>query len=132
MPAFQERLKATDQEIGRRLSGQQGRSIIPPQTSLGSSRSTTIQKAQVWDRGEKDPVVDIFEEDGALSVLVQLPGAREEDTVVTLEDRSLTVSAKTPTVSYRKKIDIPYSRASMSKTFRNGVLRILVREEAQN
>ena len=74
----------------------------------------------------REPLVDVVEGAKEVRVLAELPGARKQDIELTLEGRSLVISADTPARKYRKELELPYAvRLDASKsTFNNGILEV--------
>ena len=74
----------------------------------------------------REPVVDIFEEEGHVLVLAEMPGVSVEDVKITVEDDLLTISAQRGDKKYRKEVLLPAScaREKMQVTCNNGVVEI--------
>lgn len=71
----------------------------------------------------KEPIVDIFEEDGEVVVVAELPGVRKEDIKLNASGDSLEIRASG---SFYKVIKLP-SRVDPERakaTFNNGVLEV--------
>ena len=75
---------------------------------------------------ERQPLVDIFEEENHLIVLVELPGVDKEDVHIKVEENTLTISAINKTRNYIKKVWLPASikKDTIKFTYRNGILQI--------
>lgn len=73
-----------------------------------------------------EPPVDVFEEEGHVLIVAEMPGVGDEDTKVELLDDILTIAAERGAKKYRKEILLPgsFDPASMTRTCRNGVLEI--------
>jgi len=86
----------------------------------------------------REPLVDIFEEDKAVKVYVELPGVEREDIRLNFGEGCVEVKAK----NFHKIIDLPRMHFAMDKVStknKNGVLEItlpkgrpLRREDAKN
>ena len=76
--------------------------------------------------GGMEPLIDIFDEGTHLIVVVELPGAKEEDIKLSVEGSMLTVSADTPAGEYRKEVLLPTSVKTdlIEAAYRNSVLEI--------
>ncbi|MDA4115845.1 MAG: Hsp20/alpha crystallin family protein [Thaumarchaeota archaeon] len=74
----------------------------------------------------REPLVDVVEGPKEVKVLAELPGAKKQDIELTLQGRSLVISADTPARKYRKELELPYAvRLEGSKsTFNNGILEV--------
>lgn len=141
--AFRERLGAIDKEIEARLRSQPlkrtGEGV--PSFQFGLSRGTRPMsipptKRQATPRvkrevaASKEPPVDVFDEETHLRVLAELPGVEEKDIKVTLKEAQLVISADTPSHKYHKEITLPYvPKGQMDKSFRNGVLELILWKE---
>jgi HSP20 family molecular chaperone IbpA len=76
----------------------------------------------------REPLVDIFEEDGQLRAYVELPGVEKEDIKLNFEKDCVEVRAS----NFYKTIQLPYGHAHMntvSTEYKNGVLEIIIPTE---
>ena len=75
-----------------------------------------------------EPVVEVFEEEQALVVLVELPGVREEDIDVQVDRDVLILSTRSASEwrRYYRELLLPFSvtPANMRRALRNGVLEL--------
>jgi len=91
------------------------------------------------------PPVDILEQDGALVLLVDLPGVRREDIELTIAHESLTVAGQRssteggagirlerPAGRFRRsfRIAVPVDPSRAQAAYRDGVLRITLPQAA--
>jgi HSP20 family protein len=74
----------------------------------------------------REPLVDIFEEEGHLLVQAELPGISKEDVRIVAKDDVLTISAERGDRKYRKEVLLPrdLSPQKMRVSCRNGILEI--------
>lgn len=74
----------------------------------------------------REPMVDVFEEDGYVQVVAEMPGIGEKDVQVELKDDILTITAARGDKKYRKEVLLPRagSPKKMTHTCRNGVLEV--------
>ena len=74
----------------------------------------------------REPVVDVFEEEGHVLVVAEMPGISTEDVQVSVEDDLLTISAQRGDKKYRKEVLLPgnFAREKMQINCNNGVLEI--------
>ena len=82
-----------------------------------------------------EPEVDVFDEGGAIVVLAELTGAREQDIEVRVNGDVLTLETKpgsTDGLRYYREILLPFPVAAVNiqRAFRNGVLEIELEQEA--
>ena len=73
-----------------------------------------------------EPMVDVFEEDGNVHVVAEMPGVAEGDVHLELDDDILTISADEGRKKYRKEVVLPaaFTSAQMKHTCKNGVLEV--------
>jgi len=76
--------------------------------------------------GEREPLVDLFEEDHHLLVLAELPGVDEKDVNIKVEKNTLTISVTTATGKYLKKVElpIPIRKDTIKSIYRNNILQV--------
>jgi HSP20 family protein len=87
-------------------------------------RDTQTGRATVHEVTE--PPVDVFEEEGHILIVAEMPGIGEGDLTLELRDDILAISAERGSKKYRKEVLLPgsFDPASMTRTCRNGVLEI--------
>lgn len=138
-PEFRQRIADTDSEIKHRL--ETGWSDKKPTVSYGLSiRPLDTRSTKVSTRGaprkkikevkiestEIEPVFDVFEEEGNISVIAQIPDASEEDLRIKLEGSKLQISAGL----YSKTVVLPAeAEAITEKSLRNGVLQLKIKSK---
>jgi HSP20 family protein len=88
------------------------------------AKDQTTGRATV--REVTEPPVDVFDEDGHVLVVAELPGIGDEDVTLDLKGDVLAIAAERGTKKYRKEVLLPasFEAASMSHACRNGVLEI--------
>ncbi len=76
-------------------------------------------------RGEKQPLVDVFEEDDYVVVLAELPGMEEKNVTIEADEITVTITAKNSLKNYVKKIKLPTPvvNSEMEVFYRNNVLQ---------
>lgn len=71
---------------------------------------------------EREPLIDMFDEEKSLKVIAELPGTEKKDIQIKLENDKLIISTKNK--KYYKEITPP-SKSELKKwTYKNGVLEI--------
>jgi HSP20 family protein len=88
-------------------------------------------KAQIREiKEETEPLIDILEEDKAITILAQLPGAKKEDIHVSVTETQTTITADTEEQSYHKRLQLPaiIDPKSAKTSYKNGVLQIKLRK----
>jgi len=75
---------------------------------------------------EREPLVDLFEEEHHLIVLAELPGIDEKDLNIKAEENTLNISAGTATRKYLKKIKLPtpIRKETIKSTYKNNILQV--------
>jgi HSP20 family protein len=77
---------------------------------------------------EREPLVDVIEEDSSIKVIVEVPGVKKEDIKLNSTKNSITISVECKERQYYRKIDLPTEidpeRAKTS--YRNGVLEVIL------
>jgi HSP20 family molecular chaperone IbpA len=134
--AFQERLKAADAEVEhqlekapplRKVEGTR-RSIIPPKTTLKVSRTTLRKEAA--PPPQREVVVDIFDEGDYLKVIAELPGVKEEEIKVEVQDKLLILKAQAAGQKYYKEIELPcLVKEELKLSYKNAILQITMEKE---
>ncbi len=73
-----------------------------------------------------EPPVDIFDEEGHVLIVVEMPGIGDEDLKLELRDDILAIAAEKGSKKYRKEVLLPgtFAPDAMTRTCRNGVLEI--------
>jgi len=101
---------------------------MPKVESFGNIRET--DKGPVVDE-TREPMVDIFDENGSVLVVVELPGVAEGEIEVSAEDDILTLKT-TGRRRYAKEILLPAAvdPATLTKTYTNGVLEVKAKKVA--
>ena len=142
--AFQERLRAIDDEIEARL-----RSEPLKRVEVGGTMSSLRSRPTGRPMGRRaapvrrqpavpepkvatvqEPPADIFDEETYLKVIAELPGIEEEDVEIDLNGTRLVISADTPAHKYRKEIVLPCAPAGkVERLYRNGILEITLWRE---
>lgn len=75
-------------------------------------------------REQREPLIDVIEEEGEIKVLAELPGVDKKDINIFLTEGTLTISVDTAGRKYYKELDLPVDvdETSARSTFSNGVL----------
>ena len=77
-------------------------------------------------REVREPVVDIFEEEGHVLIVAEMPGIGAGDVRLDVKDDVLTIQAEEGDKKYRKELLLPgtYPREKMTVSCNNGILEI--------
>ncbi|KPV65450.1 MAG: Small heat shock protein HSP16.5 [Candidatus Bathyarchaeota archaeon BA1] len=81
-------------------------------------------------REEREPLVDIMEEEKDVVVVAELPGVEKEDIYLNATEEQLTISVDTPQRKYRKELTLParVDPKSAMASYKNGVLEVRLRK----
>jgi len=76
--------------------------------------------------GEMEPLIDIFDEGNHLTVVAELPGAKENDIKLSAEGNLLKISADASAGKYRKEVLLPNPVKTdlIKAAYKNNVLKI--------
>ena len=141
--AFQERLKAVDEELEARLRSEPlarmevrgGVSSIPgrPRERPVGRRPAGRRRAPVAEPeplAVEEPPTDVFDEGAHLKVVAELPGVEEKDIKADLTGARLVISAETLAHKYHKEIALPCApQGKVERLYRNGILEITLWKE---
>ena len=72
--------------------------------------------------------VDVYEEDGRLRLVADLPGVDKDGIDLKCDGKTLTISAASPRREYDERIQLPtrVDEHSASASFNNGILQVTV------
>lgn len=78
----------------------------------------------------REPLVDVFDEKGAIRLIAELPGVTQEEISVEVRGDILNLKAEGKERKYAKEILLPakVKPESLQKSFRNGVLEITLQK----
>ena len=88
-------------------------------------QTTTVRPIE-----EREPIVDIFEEEDKITVMAELPGVTEKDIDWDVEGNTLKIKTNNSTRKYYKEIALPtpVEKKSSESTYRNGILELKLRK----
>jgi len=75
---------------------------------------------------EREPLVDVFEDEKTVTVIAELPGVNKEDIKVKATEDTLIINAQTGDRKYYKEIDLPakVKPETAKANYKNGVLEV--------
>lgn len=78
---------------------------------------------------EREPIIDVFDEDDEIRVYAEMPGVNQEDIRLDLKEDILDISAQTGDRKYRKEVLLPakVQADTMVSSYNNGILEIKVK-----
>jgi len=79
---------------------------------------------------EREPIVDIFEEEDQIRVMAELPDVEENQINLNMDNNTLTISTDTPDRKYYKKVELPdpVQKDSIESSYRNGILEVKLKK----
>jgi len=82
---------------------------------------------------QREPLVDIVEEEGTVKVIAELPGVEKNDIRLYATTKALTISVDTPDRKYHKELELPVEvdESSARSTYKNGILETILRKRKQ-
>ena len=82
---------------------------------------------------EREPIVDIFEEEDKVTVMAELPGITEKDIEWEVEGDTLTIKTSTSDRKYYKEIVLPtpVEKEGAESKYRNGILEVKLRKRSK-
>ncbi len=92
------------------------------------------EKGGVTVEEKREPLIDIFDEEGIVRILAELPGVEEKDIKTKLKGDKLTISAETPDRSYHKELSLPApgKASSLKLKYKNGVLELTIEKRKKS
>jgi len=81
-------------------------------------------------REEREPLVDVMEEDKDVVIVAELPGVEKDDIKLHAAEDYLTISVDTPERGYHKELTLParVNPQSARASYKNGVLEIRLKK----
>jgi len=81
-------------------------------------------------KGEREPLVDVIEENGEIAVFAELPGVEKNDIRLHSNEKNLTISVDSKGRKYYKELELPDSvlATSAKATYKNGVLEVRLKK----
>jgi HSP20 family molecular chaperone IbpA len=79
---------------------------------------------------ERQPPIDVFEEENYLVVLAELPGIDEKDVKVKADENSVTITAENTAKKYSNIVRLPtrINRNTTDLTYRNNILQLRLKK----
>jgi len=74
----------------------------------------------------EETLLDIFDEGDYLNIIIELKSAQEKDILLGVDEDKITVSCKTPEVSYYEKVILPskVDKKSIIRNYHNSILEV--------
>lgn len=80
--------------------------------------------------GERKPLVDVFDTDGTVQVVAEMPGIEKSDVELSVEGRNLEIHAARGDRRYNETVELPadVDEDSAKATYKNGVLEVTLKK----
>ena len=80
---------------------------------------------------EREPLTDVFDENGEAVVIAEIPGVNEEGISLDLKGDILEISASGKEKKYRKEVLLPSQvrKETLSYTYKNGILEVRIKSK---
>jgi HSP20 family protein len=91
-----------------------------------TQKTSAPKPSTVGSIKEREPIVDVFEEEDYLRVMAELPGVEENEISLNVEDNTLTISTDTSAKTYFKEVKLPtpVKKKAVEYSYRNGILEV--------
>ncbi|MCE8423683.1 MAG: Hsp20/alpha crystallin family protein [Candidatus Methanoperedens sp.] len=100
---------------------------IPALTHFGNIVRET-EKGPVVEK-EREPVVDIHEEEDRIEVIAELPGVMEKTITHEIKDGVLILNAGGDGRKYCKEVVLPAKASVLKTSYKNGIYRLILKKE---
>ncbi|MEM1560083.1 MAG: archaeal heat shock protein Hsp20 [Ignisphaera sp.] len=104
---------------------------VPRIYEFGNVRRTPRGRVTVAE--EREPLVDVYEEEDKIRVVAELPGVDEDKIKVrALDDKRIVIEASNHSRKYRKELELPVEVDvdSADAVYKNGVLEITFKKKS--
>jgi len=78
---------------------------------------------------EREPVVDVHEEEDRIEVLAELPGVMEKTITHEIKDDVLILNAGGNGRKYCKEVQLPAKASVLKTSYKNGIYRLILKKE---
>ena len=97
----------------------------PSVQSFGNIKKTP--KGPVVEE-EREPIVDVFDEETGINIIAEMPGIEEKDVNIEIKGDILNISAESNDRKYQKEILLsrPAKAEDMTWSYKNGMLEIKI------
>jgi len=95
-------------------------------------KSSVTMPATAGTIKEREPIVDVFEEENCINVMVELPGVEENEIDLRVDESSLVISAgNAKERAYYRKVELPapVKKGTIKNSYRNGILEVRLEKE---
>jgi HSP20 family protein len=80
--------------------------------------------------GERKPLIDVFDTDGTIQIVAEMPGIEKSDVELSVDGRNLEIHAARGDRRYNETVELPadVDEDSAKATYKNGVLEVTLRK----
>jgi HSP20 family protein len=80
--------------------------------------------------GERKPLIDVFDTDGTIQVVAEMPGIEKSDVELSVDGRNLEIHAARGDRRYNETVELPtdVDENSAKATYKNGVLEVTLKK----
>ena len=104
----------------------------PPVKSCSFKRKTIVlpQCSMLSFKAEKQPLIDVFEEEDYIVVLAELPGMEKKDVKIEADENTVVIMAKNPLKTYLETVRLPTPIVSGAVKFiyKNNILQATLKK----
>jgi HSP20 family protein len=113
--------------------GPDGKPVVREFGNVKSSQKLTPsgrRRPTLQYKEEREPLVDVMDEDESVKVLTEVPGVEKSDINLSCTEALLTISVDTEGRKYYKEIELPAAvdPQSATATYKHGVLEVNLRK----
>lgn len=141
-PEFKKRIEETDTKIKKNLEsgvsrkpvisyGYTVRTLVPSdegELDITSVREQTRKKTEPLKPKEeqREPLIDIFDDRESIIVIAEMPGAKEDEIDVAIENDKLRISGG----KYSKELKLPATpERIVERRYKNGILEVKLKKK---
>ncbi|MCR8433733.1 MAG: Hsp20 family protein [Crenarchaeota archaeon] len=108
-----------------------GPPLIQPFGNVRTSKEPEEKKVEIRRSEEYEPLATVYEEDGNVRVIVDLPGAEEDKINVDATESKVVIRAEGAGRKYYKEIELPkkVKPKPVKASFKNGILELEFEEK---
>lgn len=105
----------------------------PKIREFGNVRPKLAPKPEVRVSKEREPLVDVIEEEKTIKVIAEIPGVNKEDINLECIDKVLKISAQSVERRYYKEVDLPteVEAESAKASYKNGILEVVLNKKKE-
>ena len=104
----------------------------PPIKNWSSKRQTIVAppRSMLSFKAEKQPLIDVFEEDDCVVVLAELPGMEKKDVKIEADENTVTIMAKNAFKTYLEtvKLPTPIVSGAVKFSYKNNILQATLKK----